>query len=79
MNRQTETSDPVRYSVVELAALLGLSDESIYRGIRHNQIPHLRIGRRLVLPKAAIDDWLRSASAGGTGSPAHSPDRATSK
>ncbi len=66
MNQQTETPEPVRYSVAELAALLGLSDESIYRGIRRNQIPHLRIGRRLVLPKVAIDDWLRGASTGGT-------------
>ena len=47
--------------VPELAQKLGLSAESVYRGIRQKQIPHLRVGRRLILPKAAVDHWLATA------------------
>ena len=54
--------DRACYTVPELAERLGLSVETVYRGIRRNEIPHLRIGqRRLILPKASIDRWLASA------------------
>ena len=56
------TKETVCYTVPELAERLGLSVETVYRGIRRNDIPHLRIGqRRLILPRAAIDRWLASA------------------
>ena len=52
----------VCYTVSELANTLGLSTETVYRGIRRGEIPHLRIGqRRLILPRASIDRWLASA------------------
>ena len=54
--------ETVCYTVPELADTLGLSTETVYRGIRRGEIPHLKIGeRRLILPKAAIDKWLASA------------------
>ena len=58
-----EDKNKACYTVPELAERLGLSAETIYRSIRRKQIPHLKIGeRRLILPKAAIDKWLASAS-----------------
>ena len=48
-------------SVAELAADLGLSERSTRSALRRGEIPHIRIGRRFVLPRAAISEWLRTA------------------
>jgi excisionase family DNA binding protein len=48
-------------SVVELAADLGLSERSTRAALRRGEIPHIRVGRRFILPKAAIAEWLRTA------------------
>ena len=29
--------------------------------LRRGEIPHIRVGRRFILPKAAIAEWLRTA------------------
>jgi excisionase family DNA binding protein len=54
-------------SVAALAADLGLSERSTRSALRRGEIPHIRVGRRFVLPKAAIAEWLRTA--GGTIAP----------
>ena len=49
-------------SVAALAADLGLSERSTRGALRRGEIPHIRVGRRFILPKAAIAEWLRSAA-----------------
>lgn len=67
----TNRVEKIRYAVGELAVKLGLSTETVYRGIQRGEIPHLRVGRRIILPKTAIDAWLANAepraSRGGSG------------
>jgi excisionase family DNA binding protein len=48
-------------SVTALAEELGMCERSIRDALRRNQIPHIRIGKRYILPRAAIADWLRTA------------------
>jgi excisionase family DNA binding protein len=48
-------------SVAELAAEIGPSERSTRGALHQGEIPHIRIGRRFILPKAAIAEWLRSA------------------
>jgi excisionase family DNA binding protein len=48
-------------SVSALAAAIGLSERSTRNALRRGEIPHIRIGRRFILPKAAIAEWLRTA------------------
>ncbi len=56
--------NPVYNSVDELAAELQLSRSIVYRGLRDGTIPSLRVGKRFILPKAAISEWLRNAGGG---------------
>lgn len=48
-------------SVAALAGELGLSERSTRNALRRGEIPHIRVGRRFILPKSAIADWLRTA------------------
>lgn len=50
--------DAVVYSADEVAELLGLDRKSVYAAAKHNQIPHRRVGRRILFPRAAIEAWL---------------------
>ena len=56
--------DSLTFTVTEVAKLLGISRGAAYEGVREGQIPALRIGRRILIPKAALERLLeQSASA----------------
>jgi excisionase family DNA binding protein len=48
-------------SVNALAAELGIGRQAAYAGLRDGTIPSIRIGRRFVVPKVAIQEWLKNA------------------
>jgi excisionase family DNA binding protein len=49
-------------SVTEAAELLGISRGLAYELARAGQLPTLRLGRRLVVPRAALLTWLERAA-----------------
>jgi excisionase family DNA binding protein len=59
--RSAEANESTYRSVAELAAEIGLSERSTRSALRRGEIPHIRLGRRFILPKSAIAEWLRSA------------------
>ena len=46
------------YTARELAGLLGLNIKTLYEATARGEIPHRRIGRRILWPRPAIDAWL---------------------
>ena len=48
-------------SVDELAREIGISRHAAYSALRSGVIPNIKIGKRFVLPRAAIAEWLRTA------------------
>ncbi len=46
------------YSVDEAAAKLGVNRNSAYAGVRAGTIPSIRVGGRLLVPKAILDRML---------------------
>ena len=58
MQRQT-------VSVEEAAAMLGLARPTVYAAVKRGEIPAVRIGDRVLIPKAALRRMLHNA--GGTG------------
>ncbi len=48
-------------SVDELARHLRISRAKTYQELRAGNIPSIRLGRRFILPRAAISIWLSSA------------------
>jgi len=54
------------YTVSEAAALLRVDSATIYRAIRENAFPALRLRSRYVVPVAAIAAMIEKASSTGT-------------
>jgi excisionase family DNA binding protein len=44
--------------VKEAAAILGVGRNTAYEAIKRNEIPSVRIGRRLVVPRGALEQLL---------------------
>ncbi|MDI6709473.1 MAG: helix-turn-helix domain-containing protein [Bacillota bacterium] len=42
----------------EVAAMTGLSAWSIYNLVRRGEIPHIRVGRRVLFRRSSILNWL---------------------
>ncbi len=54
------SEDRRTYTVDEAAEILGIGRNSAYEAIRRGQIPTLRFGRRVVVPREALEQLLRN-------------------
>ncbi len=48
-------------TVDETASALGISRNAAYEGVRRGEIPSIRVGRRLLVPRAALERMLEQA------------------
>ena len=53
----------ITFTVTEAAELLGISRSSAYGCVRRGEIPSLRLGRRVVVPRRAFEALLDGQSA----------------
>lgn len=51
------------YDVEEAAKLLGIGRNAAYDAARRGEIPTIKMGRRLLVPKAALDRLLSGEAA----------------
>ena len=49
---------PLLLNVKQLADLLGVSDSNVYELIQEDDFPSLRIGKRIVIPKEELREWI---------------------
>jgi excisionase family DNA binding protein len=56
------TDDRLALSVTEVAKMLGLGRTSVYEAVRSKEIPSVRIGTRILIPKAAVEEMLLSVA-----------------
>jgi excisionase family DNA binding protein len=54
-------SDRLVLTVEEAGQLLGLSRPSAYLAVKRGQIPIIKVGRRILVPKAALEKMLAEA------------------
>ncbi|OGO04606.1 MAG: hypothetical protein A2Y60_01875 [Chloroflexi bacterium RBG_13_54_9] len=54
-------SERLTYKVAEAAKLLDLSRNSVYQACLTGQIPSLRIGKRILIPRIQLDRMLNEA------------------
>ena len=49
---------PLLLNVETVAKVLGVSDSSVYELIQEDDFPSLRIGKRIVIPKEELREWI---------------------
>ena len=50
--------DVLTYSVEEVAAMPGIARGKAYEHVHSGDIPSIRMGRRLLIPRARFHTWL---------------------
>ena len=53
---------PLLLNTTELADLLGVSHSSVYELIQEPGFPSLRIGKRIVIPKEELRQWISDST-----------------
>jgi len=51
-------SEKLTLTVEETAQLLGLSRNSAYQGVLTGEIPHIKVGKRILIPRIALERML---------------------
>jgi excisionase family DNA binding protein len=59
--------DKLTLTVEEAASALGIGRNSAYEAVRNGDVPSIRIGKRLLVPRAALDRLLAEAGRAGAG------------
>ena len=53
------------YTVKETAQRLGIAEQTVRRLVKNGELPSIRISpRRIIIPVAALEDWLAERSHG---------------
>jgi excisionase family DNA binding protein len=50
--------EPLVYTVEEAAELLGIGRSSCFEAVKRGEIPSVRLGRRILIPKARLHELL---------------------
>ena len=51
--------DKIVYSISEVAKLLDISRSYAYQMVRDETLPVLNLGRRKVVPKIQLEEWIQ--------------------
>ncbi len=49
-------------SVAEVAESIGICRAKVYTLIRDRNLPHIKVGKRYIIPEIAFNDWLQKQS-----------------
>ncbi|MBC7341178.1 MAG: helix-turn-helix domain-containing protein [Clostridia bacterium] len=65
MKQAVNSSERLTYTVPEVARLLGINTITAYYLARREDFPAVRIGKRIIIPKVALERWLDRQSGAG--------------
>lgn len=60
-----QKTERLALSITEVAEALNVSRPTIYRLIQRADFPVIRLGRRQLVPRQGLEEWLRNQTGGG--------------
>lgn len=60
---QPAAMKPLLLSIKETAFLLGVSERTVWSMVQERQLPHVRVGRRLLFSRAGLEAWIAAQQA----------------
>jgi excisionase family DNA binding protein len=55
-------TEPLVYTIEQVAQMLGVGRSTAYDAVRRGELPVVRLGSRLLVPKARLDQMLTGAA-----------------
>lgn len=56
-----KTQQDATYTPKGLATYLGVGKAAVYKGLKDGTIPSFRMGKKFIIPRSAIQQWLEKA------------------
>ena len=63
--KRKRSADRLTYDVEEAGVKLGIGRNQAYEAAKNGELPTIRIGKRLLVPKVVLDRMLADPAAGG--------------
>ena len=63
--QQSSPGTKMTVSVQEAAKMIGISKPKMYELIREGEIPSIHVGKKIVIPRQGILDWLSEGDKNG--------------
>ena len=63
--QQSSPENKVTLTVSEAAELIGISKPKMYELIHSNEIPSIHVGKKIVIARQALMDWLSEGDTNG--------------
>ena len=64
-SQQSSPGTKMTLSVREAAELIGISKPKMYELIHSNEIPSIHVGKKIVIARQALKDWLSEGDTNG--------------
>ena len=64
-SQQPKPSTKMTLSVNEAAELIGISRPKVYDLLRDGTLPSIHVGKKIVIPRQAVIDWLSEGESNG--------------
>lgn len=64
-SQQSSPGTKMTLSVREAAELIGISNPKMYELIHSNEIPSIHVGKKIVIARQALMDWLSEGDTNG--------------
>jgi excisionase family DNA binding protein len=55
--------DKLVYNAHEVSKVLNIGMNKVYELISQGKIPHVKVGRKYIIPKEALENWLKESAA----------------
>lgn len=53
-------TNKIAYRIEEAAQILGIHPSTVYELVRAGTLPHKRLGRRIIIPARALEEWINT-------------------
>jgi excisionase family DNA binding protein len=63
LQRSPDSDSRWTFTVEEAAKLLGVSRGSAYEAVRRGELPSIRVGKRILVPRAALERLVLASDA----------------
>lgn len=58
MEKKKNGLSKATYSVKEAAVVLGMTADAVYNAVHRGDVPHVRIGGKILVPRVKLDQML---------------------
>jgi excisionase family DNA binding protein len=66
---ERDANSPLLLSLADAAKATNLCERTVWSIVHSGELPHIRVGRRVLISRAALERWIAEKETGGRAEP----------